>query len=68
MEERQNWSKKLEFMLATIGYAVGLGNVWRFPYLCFRSGGAEITQVLLHAFLPAPTPSGAMSTIMIPLQ
>lgn len=39
MEERQNWSKKLEFMLATIGYAVGLGNVWRFPYLCFRSGG-----------------------------
>ncbi|CAL1533761.1 unnamed protein product [Lymnaea stagnalis] len=39
MEERQNWGKKLEFMLATIGYAVGLGNVWRFPYLCFRSGG-----------------------------
>lgn len=41
MEERENWSKKLEFMLATIGYAVGLGNVWRFPYLCFRSGGGK---------------------------
>ncbi|XP_012940334.1 sodium- and chloride-dependent GABA transporter ine, partial [Aplysia californica] len=39
MEARQNWSKKLEFLLAIIGYAVGLGNVWRFPYLCFRSGG-----------------------------
>ncbi|KAI8782629.1 sodium- and chloride-dependent GABA transporter ine [Biomphalaria glabrata] len=39
MEERQNWGKKMEFLLATIGYAVGLGNVWRFPYLCFRSGG-----------------------------
>ncbi|CAG5123512.1 unnamed protein product, partial [Candidula unifasciata] len=39
VEERQNWGKKMEFMLAIIGYAVGLGNVWRFPYLCFRSGG-----------------------------
>ncbi|XP_059171992.1 sodium- and chloride-dependent GABA transporter ine-like [Physella acuta] len=39
MEDRQNWGKKMEFILATIGYAVGLGNVWRFPYLCFRSGG-----------------------------
>ncbi|XP_067684920.1 sodium- and chloride-dependent GABA transporter ine-like [Haliotis asinina] len=39
MEDRGNWNKKLEFLLATVGYAVGLGNVWRFPYLCFRSGG-----------------------------
>ena len=38
-EERENWSRKVEYLLATIGYAVGLGNVWRFPYLCFRSGG-----------------------------
>lgn len=38
-EERETWSRKVEYLLATIGYAVGLGNVWRFPYLCFRSGG-----------------------------
>lgn len=37
--ERDTWSKKLEFLLAAIGYSVGLGNVWRFPYLCFQSGG-----------------------------
>ncbi|XP_060075999.1 sodium- and chloride-dependent GABA transporter ine-like [Ylistrum balloti] len=36
---RETWSKKLEFLLAAIGYSVGLGNVWRFPYLCFQSGG-----------------------------
>lgn len=38
-EDRENWSKKFEFILAAIGYSVGLGNVWRFPYLCFESGG-----------------------------
>ncbi|XP_076452847.1 sodium- and chloride-dependent GABA transporter ine-like isoform X2 [Babylonia areolata] len=39
LEVRENWNKKAEYLLAIIGYAVGLGNVWRFPYLCFRSGG-----------------------------
>jgi len=38
--KRQRWSSQDTFVLAAIGSAIGLGNFWRFPYLCFKWGGA----------------------------
>lgn len=52
-KERAQWSSHISFIIATVGSAVGLGNIWRFPYIMGKNGGAVflITYLLLIAFI-----------------
>lgn len=49
--ESTKWSSKVTFVLATIGFSVGLGNIWRFPYLAGESGGGAFVIIYLACVL-----------------
>lgn len=40
-EDRPKWDNKAQYILTCVGFCIGIGNVWRFPYLCQSHGGGE---------------------------
>ena len=47
MEKRETFSSRLGFILVSAGCAVGIGNVWKFPYICGQFGGAAFILIYL---------------------
>lgn len=55
-EGREQWGSKMGFILAAIGSAVGLGNIWRFPYLVYTNGGGAFLVPYFVAIFTAAIP------------
>jgi NSS family neurotransmitter:Na+ symporter len=56
MENREHWGNKLGFILAAAGSAVGLGNIWKFPYITGENGGAAFIIIYLICILAIGLP------------
>ena len=54
--QRDVWSNQCEFFVSSLGLAVGLGNIWRFPYVCYQNGGGTflIPYIIMLLFVGIP--------------
>ncbi len=55
-EKREQWGSKIGFLLAAVGSAVGLGNIWRFPYIAYTNGGGAFLIPYFVAIFTAGIP------------
>ena len=55
-EKREEWDSRLGFLLATIGSAIGVGNIWRFPYIAYKNGGGAFLLPYFIALLSVGIP------------
>ncbi|MCF8041928.1 MAG: sodium-dependent transporter [Desulfarculaceae bacterium] len=53
---REQWNSRTGFVLAAVGSAVGLGNIWRFPYMAYENGGGAFLIPYFFAMLTAGVP------------
>lgn len=55
-DNRESWSARSGFIIAAVGSAVGLGNIWRFPYVAYENGGGAFLVPYLIAIFAAGLP------------
>ena len=56
MAQREQWGSRIGFILAAVGSAIGLGNIWRFPYMAYDNGGGAFLIPYFFALLTAGIP------------
>ncbi|MBW1763146.1 MAG: sodium-dependent transporter [Deltaproteobacteria bacterium] len=56
MKEREQWKNRSVFIMAAVGSAIGLGNIWRFPYIAAQNGGGAFLVPYFIALLTAGIP------------
>uniref|UniRef100_A0AAY4AE41 Transporter n=1 Tax=Denticeps clupeoides TaxID=299321 RepID=A0AAY4AE41_9TELE len=61
-QQRERWASKAEFILTVAGAIVGLGNVWRFPYLCYKNGGGAFFVPYILYLVTCGIPLFALET------
>ena len=54
--QREQWNSRVGFILAAVGSAIGLGNIWRFPYMAYENGGGAFFIAYLFAMISAGIP------------
>ncbi len=54
--KREKWNSKLGFILAVVGSAIGLGNIWRYPYMLYSNGGGAFLIPYFVAIITAGIP------------